>query len=318
MKILLAGGTGLIGRAFTRYITQKGAEVTILTREPGVTVSGPQVSYVTWHPDKRWDKADVAALYATSLQAIGPFDAAVNLAGASINTRWTAANRRQILDSRLAATRFMVELLTVSSPKPPVLINASAVGRYGTSQTKTFTEKSDPAGDDFLARVTQRWEAQALEAEKQGTRVVLARFGVVLDDSAGALPRMLTPFRLFAGGRIGTGTQWVSWVHVEDAVRLIAHSIQDPAVRGPLNVTAPNPIQISNMTREIGRILDRPHWLPVPAFALKALLGDMSMLVLEGQRVLPEKALELGFEFRYPQLRGALEELLNPLRDHGI
>jgi uncharacterized protein (TIGR01777 family) len=236
-------------------------------------------------------------------------DAVINLAGESLDAgRWSTARKAAILESRIAATRAMVGGLAKAHRPPGVFLNASAVGVYGTHGPEPLTENSSP-GSDFLASVCIAWEAQAVEAARM-TRVVLLRTGLVLDRNGGALPRLALPFRLFAGGRAGSGKQYWSWIHREDWIRIVRWAIDTPDVGGPLNLTAPGPVTNAQFAKTLGRVLHRPALAPAPAFAMRLLLGEMAdALILNGQRVLPAKATLHGFEFRYPDLESALRAI---------
>lgn len=237
-------------------------------------------------------------------------DAVVNLAGESINSgRWTKKRKEALLNSRTETTRILVKAMNNMNPKPSAYINASAIGYYGTSQTETFTEKSQRVGGDFLSRVALAWEKEAQEAEKAGIRTVYARLAMTLGNE-GALPLIVLPYIWFVGGSIGRGDQWISWVHIEDAVRAIDFAIQNSSLRGPLNVSAPEPLPMDEFGRKIARTLSRPHWLAQPGFLFRLALGERSQLVLQGQKVLPEKLLKHGFRFHYPDAEKALQNLL--------
>lgn len=236
--------------------------------------------------------------------------AIVNLAGESINSgRWTAARKQQILNSRLRTTAAIVDAIHAVTNKPWVLINASAVGYYPYSDGPAYTEDAD-CGRGFLSQVTQQWEMAALQASDV-TRVVTARLGMVIGREGGALPRMVLPYRLFGGGRMGSGEQWVSWVHAEDVADILRFCLETEQVTGPVNVVSPTPVRMNEFGRTIAKATNRPHWLPVPAFALKAGLGEMSEIVLQGQRVTPAKLTQLGYTFRYAELEPALADLLH-------
>lgn len=206
-------------------------------------------------------------------------------------------------------TKEINRIISVIDDKPEVLVNASAVGFYGMSDEKIFTEADDPSANDFLATVVRSWEAEAKKAEQFGVRTVLARFGIVLGKE-GALPLMALPYKLGAGGTVGTGKQWLSWIHVADVAGLIRFAIEHEQISGPINVTAPEPLKMKEFGKAIGKTLHRPHWLPVPSFALKILLGEMSEMLLSGQRAVPAKAVEFGYSYKFPQLPEALEDSL--------
>jgi uncharacterized protein (TIGR01777 family) len=239
-------------------------------------------------------------------KSISATDAVINLAGEPISERWTAEYKRAILESREIGTRKLVEAIADAEVRPRVLLNGSAIGYYGTSETETFSENSPP-GTDFLAEVCGRWEAEAARVKDLGTRSVILRTGIVLG-KGGALAKMIPPFKLFAGGPIGTGRQWFSWIHREDLVRLILFCIDRPDIQGVFNATAPNPVRMKEFCRLLGEVMNRPSWLPVPDFALEILLGEGAKVVLEGQRVLPTATEAIGFEYRYPELEAALRE----------
>lgn len=300
MHIVIAGGSGFVGQVLQKQLLAQGHQLTILTRDSSKIQSTNQVQYVEWltpnsQPETQLDKVD----------------AFVNLAGESINgLRWTKAKKQRILQSRITATKEVLRIIEKLDPKPSVLVNASAIGYYGMSETATFTEKADPNARDFLATVVQTWEELASEAEKWGVRTVYARFGIVLGKTGGAFPLMSLPYKLGVGGRIGSGKQWVSWIHVDDVAGIIALAIEQSSIRGPLNVTAPEPKRMDDFGKTIAHVLHRPHWFPVPSFAMKALLGEMSEMLLCGQRAVPEKALNAAYTFQYPKLEVALREIL--------
>jgi uncharacterized protein len=297
MKIAITGGTGLVGRALSSELIRNGHEVFILTRDRKDRGSH-NPKFVQWlnpagHPEKE----------------LAGVDAIVNLAGATINDKWTAEYKQKIIDSRIKASIEVNRIIESLKNKPPILINASAVGYYGTSLTEVFNEKSNP-GNDFLADTVRRWEDAALQAKELGSRVVLCRFGVILDKNGGALPKMMLPYKFFAGGKVGSGTQWISWIHIEDVIRGIIYAIENNQLDGPVNFVSPSPVTMDQFGQILSKVLGRPNWLPVPSFALKIALGDMSMLVLEGQNVVPAKLLKAGFKFKYPELKKALRGIL--------
>jgi uncharacterized protein len=297
MKIAISGGTGLVGKALSSELTRSGHEVIILTRNKPDTSSN--LKYVQWlndgdHPEQELEGIDVI----------------INLAGATINSRWTNEYKRKIAESRLQATTEINRIIDKLSIKPEVLINASAVGYYGTSLTDEFSEQS-AAGNDFLAETVARWEAAAAESSDFGLRVVLCRFGVILDKSGGALPRMVLPYKFFGGGMIGSGQQWLSWIHIKDVVGGIIFAIDKKELNGPCNFSAPQPVRMEQFGQTLASVINRPHWIPVPSFVLRLLLGEMSHLVLEGQRVLPQKLLDAGYVFRFPHLQEALKDIFN-------
>ncbi|MEK0286740.1 TIGR01777 family oxidoreductase [Caldifermentibacillus hisashii] len=298
MKIVIAGGRGFIGNKLTNILIQQGHEIIVLTRS-GKSLF-PNVEYVTW-------------LNGTSNleEKLENTDVYINLAGVSINDgRWTKKHQKEIYQSRMEATEELLRIIKLLPQKPATLINASAVGIYPSSFDAIYTEKSPDRSNDFLAKTVIDWEKKAKEAEQFGIRTVFMRFGVVLGNDGGALPLMTLPYKLFAGGTVGSGKQWVSWIHVIDAVRAIVFVMENERVRRPVNVVAPNPVKMEELGRTIGFVLRRPHWFPAPSFLLKLVLGEKSKLVLEGQKVLPSVLLDEGFEFEFPTVEKALKDLL--------
>jgi|SRR5687767_11078891 len=304
MKIVISGGSGFLGSPLAEVYAEEGQDVRVLTRKlkPGEArhESGtgmPGVTSVGWAPDGREDAS--AALTAV----VDDADAVVNLAGESIgDRRWTAQRKALLRDSRIHATRALVGAI-LAAPKPPrVLISASGVGYYGASGDEPRTEDS-PAGNDFLAHMAEDWEAEARRAASAGTRVVLLRTGMVIERSGGALAKLVPPFRFFAGGPLGSGRQYMSWIHRLDYVEMVRWLVETPAVEGAVNATAPHPVTNREFARALGRALHRPAFIPAPSFALKMLLGEMAgPLVLTGQRVIPARALSHGYHFRYPEI----------------
>lgn len=300
MKIAIAGGTGFVGTALIKELLKEHHELFILTRNPKKYKNQEQLSYIGW-------------LYnsATPENKLEDIDGFINLAGEPLNSgRWTSDRKRSILESRITATREMKRILSTLSRKVKFVINASAIGVYGTSNQLTFSETSDSVGDDFLARTVKLWENESLHSSSYCERVVLARFGVILDKHNGALPMMVLPYKLMAGGTIGKGTQWLSWIHIEDVVHALIFCMNHSEISGPVNFTSPHPIQMKEFGQMISSVIHRPHWLPVPEFMLKTMLGDMSILVLEGQQVLPNTLLNHQFSFTYPNLQQALINIL--------
>jgi uncharacterized protein len=306
MKVAITGATGFVGSRLVERLQAEGHQVLVLTRAADrarrifPTAAFPNVQIQAYTPLESGDWQ----------QAISGCDGVVNLAGAPIaEGRWTADRKQEILNSRQIGTEKIVESIAKAAPKPSVLVNSSAIGYYGTSETATF-EESSPAGNDFLAQVCQAWEAAAAKVEATGTRRVILRTGIVLG-MGGVIAKMLLPFRLFAGGPLGTGRQWFSWIHREDLVNLILAALTQPELSGTYNATAPNPVRMAEFCQILGQMLRRPSWLPVPDFALEALLGEAAQVVLEGQQVLPKRAEAIGFTYQYPTLKQALEEVLN-------
>lgn len=300
MKIVVTGGTGLIGSQLVLVLWEAGPKYqpVVLTRDPRRVPEG--VAAASWQP-------------ASEVPPSGVLDGAaavIHLAGEPISAgRWTAARRARIEESRWASTANLVRGLASAQPCPPVLLAGSAVGFYGDRGDELLDE-SAAAGDGYLAAVCRRWEQEATAAEKLGVRVVYLRTGVVLAREGGALPRMAAPFRLGAGGRLGHGRQWMPWIHVDDVVGLLRHALADGRVHGPLNVVAPGAATNAELTRELGQVLRRPAFMAVPAVALKLLFGGMGAMLLASQRVVPRAAEATGYRFRFANLDAALADLL--------
>ncbi|WP_068615437.1 TIGR01777 family oxidoreductase [Paenibacillus tuaregi] len=301
MKMAICGGTGFIGSALADYWLEKGHEITVVTRKikPESYTAGTSNSprLITWKE------------LADSPEHLEGLDALVNLAGSSLNQRWTSAGKQRILESRLKSVQAVAELIRRLKSKPSVVIQGSAIGIYGTSLTAEYDENSRTSPTDFLSEVTTQWEQASQALQMGGVRVVNLRTGVVLGRSGGAFPLMSLPFRLGFGGRVGTGQQWMSWIHLMDIVRLIDFCVMNPDLHGPVNAVSPFPVTNETFGRTLARVYHRPYWFPLPAFLLKLALGEQSTLLLDGQRVIPLKAEEAGFTFKYPHLQQALEEI---------
>ncbi|TYS13159.1 TIGR01777 family protein [Rossellomorea vietnamensis] len=299
MKAVISGGTGFVGTALTEELLNNGYEVSILTRNPDKHESRKNVSYVKWLSEGSRPEED-----------LNEVDIFINLAGESINSgRWTEERKKRILKSRIDATREMVRILENLEDKPSVFINASAIGFYEASDSKTHTEQSLDTSSNFLAETVKRWEAEASKAKDSGVRTAYTRFGIILGKDEGALPKMALPYKLFAGGTVGSGKQWMSWIHIGDIAKAIRFVIENKAIEGPVNLTAPTPVTMKELGKTLGDVLNRPHWIPAPGFAIKAALGEMSTLILEGQKVIPEVLNENGYTFQYPHLKEALQEI---------
>lgn len=301
MKIAIAGATGFVGSRLVAQLQAQGHQVIILTRSPQQASNRfGQAQIVGYNPLKsgEWQ------------QSISGCDAVINLAGEPIaEKRWTPAQKRSILDSRQLGTQKIVEAIDLATIKPQVLINASAIGYYGTSETSKFDETS-PAGTDFLAEVCAAWETAAQSVTANGTRVVILRLGIVLGENGGALGKMLAPFSAFVGGPIGSGNQWFSWIHRDDVVKLIIAALNDTKMQGVYNATAPNPITMTEFAQTLGTVMNRPSWLPVPNFVLEAMLGEGAIVVLQGQQVVPTRTLAQGFDFQYSTIEPALTAIV--------
>jgi uncharacterized protein len=301
MKIVIAGGTGFLGRPLAEALADAKNYVTLLTRGTAGVSPTPRVRLIQWTPDGQsgaW------------LAEINGADAVINLAGEPIAAkRWSEEQKQRILDSRVRATRRLVEAIAAAATPPPIFISGSAVGYYGPLGHEFVTEET-PAGSDFLARVCVKWEAEAERASSKRTRVVCLRTGIVLAKDGGALAKMLPPFKLGVGGPVGSGRQYWPWIHRRDWVDLVRWAIVTPTVSGPINATSPNPATSAEFAQSLGRALYRPAFLPTPAFALRFMLGEMAdALLLSGQRAVPTKAQALWFTFHYPNLDEALRSL---------
>lgn len=297
MKILISGSHGLVGKALIRSLVEDGHEVVRLVRR-GHTLGAPEVE---WHPNQ--GRIDA--------QHLEGFEAVFHLAGESIASgRWTGDKKRVIRDSRTKGTRLLSETIAQLSRPPSVFISASAIGYYGNRGDEELTEKSNP-GDDFLASVCVEWEEATRPAAEKGIRTVLARFGIILDRDGGALAKMLTPFRMGIGGRVGDGKQWMSWIALGDVVNALKFLLLDSAVHGPVNIVAPHPVTNAEFTKTLGRVLSRPTFFPVPAFGARLAFGEMGdALLLSSQRVEPAVLTGRGFAPYWPRLEPALQHLL--------
>lgn len=296
MNIAITGASGFIGKRLIETLTGEGHTIRALSRNPK-----PPNSAVRWWA---WDVLN-GEPPAEALEGAG---AVIHLAGEPVAQKWTPEVKQKIRDTRVQGTRHLVQALSTLSMRPSALVCASAIGIYGSREDEVLTESS-AVGSDFLAEVCREWEQQADLAESLGIRVVKIRIGVVLGSGGGALEKMLPPFKAFTGGRLGSGKQWISWIHLDDLVGLIRHGVDRP-LKGVLNGTAPNPVTNAEFTRQLGAALGRPAILPVPAFALKMLFGEMSGILLGSQRVLPKAAQASGYSFIFPALAPALKNCL--------
>jgi uncharacterized protein len=326
-RVIVTGATGLIGKALCERLTERGYAVVVFSRDaararrklPGAA------EYVAWQPEESgpWAKA-IDGAYGV-----------IHLAGASLfGRRWSATYKREIRDSRVIGTRGLVNAMGQAATKPRVFISSSAVGYYGSRGDAELDEGAAP-GDDFLAQVCRAWEQEAAQAERLGIRTAIVRTGVIVagDDGArrlpidlrgaslarpgivlqteeGALPLLTLPFHFFMGGPVLPGTQWLSWIHLADEVGIILLALEDERARGPINATAPQPQTNRDFSRAVGQVMGRPSWLPVPGFALKLMLGEMADIITAGQRVIPQKAKQLGYRFQYPTSQEALREAI--------
>ncbi|XP_044405420.1 epimerase family protein SDR39U1 homolog, chloroplastic isoform X1 [Triticum aestivum] len=309
MTVSITGATGFIGRRLVdKLLSAEDHKVCVLTR----STSKNKASSV--FPASRYPGVTIADKEGDWERCIRDSTGVVNLAGMPISTRWSPEVKSEILQSRVNVTSKVVDHINTSSNGngPSVFVSATAVGYYGTSETDSFDESS-PSGNDYLAHVCREWEGRARQVKQEHVRLVLIRIGVVLGKDGGALAKMIPLFMMFAGGPLGTGTQWFSWIHLDDLVDLIYESLRNPAYTGIINGTAPNPVRLSELCDRLGQVVGRPSWLPVPGLAIKALLGEGATVVLDGQKVLPAKATQLGFSYRYPYVRDALKAIAKQL-----
>ena len=300
MNILVTGGTGFIGSMLTPRLAKDGHEVTILSRSAqGTEFAKSGVNYLNADPTLKgsWQKV------------IKHNDVIINLAGASIFSKWTPEHKIAIRKSRVSTTKNLVEAIEPSQDRALTLLSSSAVGYYGIHGNETLSEE-DPAGNDFLAQIASESESEALKAKAKGVRVVLLRIGIVLEKNGGALKQMVPIFKKFLGGPLGSGNQWFSWIHPKDLIEAITFLIKHPQIGGPVNLCAPNPVMNKDLAKSLGKALRRPSFIPAPGFMIRLVLGEVGSVVLTGQKVLPRRLLESGFIFRYPYIDNALHESL--------
>jgi uncharacterized protein (TIGR01777 family) len=297
MKLLISGSHGLVGTALIKSLEADGHEIFRLVRH-----APSSDSEIEWSPDR----------YSIALARLKGFDSVVHLAGESIASgRWDEEKKRKIRESRVKGTKLLSDALANLTRPPKTLISASAIGYYGNRGDELLTESSPP-GDDFLAGVCVEWENATELAAEKGIRVVNTRFGIILDSKGGALAKMLTPFRMGLGGKIGSGKQWMSWIALDDVVGAIEHVLASETVKGPVNFVAPNPVRNAEFTKTLGKVLSRPTIFPIPAFGVRLMFGEMAdALLLSSQRVEPKMLNEAGYQFRYSVLEAALRHVLS-------
>jgi len=307
MRIIITGGSGLIGTLLTKELSQEGHEVLILSRNPDIVRGLPSGAQAV-----AWDGKTAAGWE----ELVEETDAIVNLAGESIAgegfipSRWTAKRKKLIRQSRIDVGNAIVAAVAAANHKPEVVIQSSAIGYYGP-QMDEFIDEDFPPYDDFLASVCVDWESATAAVAEYGVRRVITRTGLILTAQGGIFNRLQLPFRLFVGGPMGSGNQYYSWIHMDDEIAAIRSFIENKGARGAFNLTAPNPVTSREFGHTLGKVMGRPSAIPVPGFALQMALGEVSMTALEGQRVIPKRLLELGFEFKYPELEEALLEIVN-------
>ena len=309
MNIAIAGGTGFVGKRLTEFLLQAGHTVGVLTRNPAqaqnrfAQLSAELSSRLTItaydpHQEESWRTA------------IAGSNGIVNLVGESLTgERWTPRKKTEILNSRVDTTEKLVAAIASLDQKPEVLVNASAIGYYGPHEDEIVDESTPPA-NDFLSGVCKQWEAASGKVTDLGVRLVQVRIGIVLGADGGALGQMLGFFQMFIGGPIGSGKQWLSWVHRDDLVGAIAYSLEQSGVSGAVNLTAPNPVPMDEFCNTLGQVMARPSWLPVPSLALELIFGEAAQIILTGQRVMPARIQGFGYQFKFPQLRPALQDIL--------
>jgi len=300
MRILISGGTRMIGTYLVNRLHEKGHQIWILSRKERLKNNLPDVGYLYWDGFRLGDWCE----------QVNYVDAIINLAGENIGLmRWSKDRKRQIIESRINSGRILTEAIKRAKTFPKVFIQASAIGFYGTKNDELLFEE-DPPGDDFMAEICKKWESSTLEVETMGIRRIIIRTSVVLSKNEGALNRMLIPFKLFIGGPIGTGRQIISWIHPDDEISAIMFLLENEEARGIYNLSSPKSISNADFGKYLAKIARKPYWLPVPGLALKILLGEMSTLVLDGQNVYPKRLLDAGFKFKYDQIELALKNLL--------
>ena len=299
--VVIAGGSGFLGSALTPRLAREHSVIVLSRSEPKPAKpgAGDRIRFVQWTPD------GTAGAWAKEIDGV---DAIVNLAGAGIaDRRWTESRKKELIDSRLKSTASLVEAVRSATTPPKAFIQQSGIGYYGAYDDSPVFDESSPPGQDFLADLSVRWEACAQPVEPVGTRLVLVRTGIVIARHGGALKKMLLPFKLFVGGPIGSGRQYMSWIHLEDWTGMIAWAIRTRLISGPINASTPHPVQNWEFSRALGRAMRRPSWAPVPGFVLKIMFGEMAeVALLRGQRAVPTRAKELGFGFRYEEILPAM------------
>jgi uncharacterized protein (TIGR01777 family) len=306
MRLLITGGTGLVGRALSNNLASEGHEVIVLSRAPE-RASGLHHSVQV----ERWDARSAGGWG----HLVNGADAVINLAGESFSgptffpKRWNDERKRLFLESRVNAGQAVNQAVEMAGDKPHVLIQASATGYYGPTGDNKVTEEN-PAGDDLQAKICRAWEKSTAPVEEMGVRRAIIRTGLVLSTEGGAFTRVLLPFKLFAGGPLGNGRQWFPWIHLEDEVRAIRFLIENEETRGPFNVCAPDPLTNAQFARVVGQVMRRPSFVPVPGFALRLAFGEVATLVLDGWRAFPERLQQHGFEFKFPDAHAAVRDLL--------
>lgn len=309
MRVVVAGGSGFLGRPLTAELAKRGHDVVVLTRDPGTSRVRAGIRETAWDPAQSAADGSGTGAWRRELDGAG---AVINLAGAGIaDKRWTASRKALIRSSRLDATRALATAARDASTPPAVFIQGSGAGYYGASLDDAILDESSPPGRDFLGRVCVEWEAEAGPADAIGCRLAIVRSGVVLAGRGGALEQMARPFRFFVGGRVASGRQYLAWIHRDDWIALVMWALDTPSVSGALNACAPHPVTNADLSRALARALHRPNWAPVPAVALRLLFGQLAQdLLITGQRVVPRRVEDLGFRFAHATVDDALADLL--------
>jgi uncharacterized protein len=299
MKIVIAGATGFIGSMLVDRLWNQFHSLVLLSRRPPAEVGVTKKEWFSWAPPSGGDWE----------RALDGADGVINLAGEPIaGKRWSKEQKEKLRSSRVDSTHAIVGAIAKAKAKPRFLVNASAVGYYGAHGDETVTEATSPGGD-FLSRLCVDWENEAAKAEAHGVRVLRIRTGIVLGKGQGALAKMVPPFKMFAGGPLGSGKQYMPWIHIEDEIGLLLFLIENEKARGPFNATAPNPVTMDEFSKALGKVLNRPSWVSVPPSVLALIAGEMADMLLTGQRAVPEAARKLGYVFKYPTIDPALESL---------
>jgi uncharacterized protein (TIGR01777 family) len=299
MKLVITGASGFVGAELAAELARHHHTLVLLSRNAPARPGGLGIEWLTWEPSVAGNWQSV----------VDGADGVIHLAGEPIaEKRWTQSRKQSLWGSRVGTTRLIVDAIAKAKRKPDFLISASAVGYYGPHGDETLTEQSPP-GNDFLGRLCMAWEGEANKARAHGLRVAVVRTGIVLGKGKGALAKMVTPFKFFMGGRLGSGRQWFPWIHLDDEVGLINFLIENEQADGPINATAPNPVTMDEFCKTLGKVLNRPSWAPVPASVLSLMLGEMAEMLLTGQRALPQAARRMGYDFKYPQVLEALASL---------
>jgi uncharacterized protein (TIGR01777 family) len=300
MRVFITGGTGFVGTNLTKFLIDRGDQVTIMARNfKSQGTDQKNLDFVAGDGMKpgKWQ------------EVVPQHDLLVNLAGVSVFKRWDDSYKKLLRDSRILTTRNLVDAIPVEPRSPITLLSTSGTGYYGFTGDAELAEESPP-GNDFLANLAQDWEAEARKAETKGVRVVIARFGIVFGKDGGALTQMALPFRFFVGGPVGNGKQWVPWIHIEDLCRAMLFLAQKQDIQGPVNFTAPEPVKNKDLAKAIGKAMHRPSFMPAPSFMIKLVLGEFGSVILKGQRAVPRVLQRCGFTFRYPGIQEAVSSLL--------